>query len=220
MKTELAILLPTMGRAGKLKDVVRNIHEATGVPHEIYFVIEKHDVASGMELARLNEKFFLNELPGCNGAVNYALRRTREPIVICASDDVVFQAGWAEAALGRFTPGIGVVGTNDLHDPMVPSGLFSTHNLVKRAYVLNPGSCADRAGQLYHEYEHGFADVELVFTARARGAFAPCLEAIVEHRQETADATGIKNQESYQRDLAEFRSREHLWAGPLARFEF
>jgi hypothetical protein len=218
VKPELAIIIPTLGRSGRLARVRENLRATTESAHEILWVLEKHDLASVTVLQAMGERMVFNEGMGCNAAANTGFRHTTAPVVFSGSDDVVWHPGWARLALARFRPGIGVVGTNDLNDPNVPSGYFSTHNLVLRDYVLHPGSCVDCPGQLYHEYEHGYGDVELVFTARARRAFAPCLEAVVEHVQEKADATGQRNQQMNQRDHSVWLARKHLWERELPEF--
>ena len=52
----------------------------------------------------------------------------------------MFSPGWLDAALAHDGPGIGVIGTNDLHNPAVLRGLHSTHSLVKRTYADLGGS--------------------------------------------------------------------------------
>lgn len=148
--------------------------------------------------------------------VNWAYRRTTEPLMLMAGDDVVFHDGWLEAAARLMVGPIGVVGTNDMANPKVMQGLTSTHPMIARRYVDEFGTI-DEAGKVLHEgYSHQWCDTELVGTAKKRKAWAFARDSVVEHRHHlwgTAelDAVYELGRERFSEDQVLFRRRRRLW---------
>jgi glycosyltransferase involved in cell wall biosynthesis len=113
--------------------------------------------------------------------INTGYRHTTEPLLFTAADDLLFHPGWFKAATAKLTPGIGVVGTNDLCNRRTWRSDHSTHSLVTREYADHFG-LIDRPGAIYFEgYVHEWVDDELVGTAKHRGAYAHATNAVVEH---------------------------------------
>ncbi len=146
--------------------------------------------------------------------LNYAIAHSSEPFILCAADDLAFGPGWAEAALAcAEASGAGVVGTNDLHNTRRET--HSTHPLVRRSYAergaIDGGPC------LHEGYDHQFVDDELVGTAKSRGAWTFCREAVVEHLHPyfglaPADDTYRKGWRQTAADNVLHRQRRRLWS--------
>lgn len=140
-----------------------------------------------------------------------------EPMIFTAADDLVFHDGWYRAALSKMRDGIEVVGTNDLHNPYVLGGLHSTHSLIRRSAIEERGMVIDAGpGSVLYPYTHQYTDSEMVETARCRGVFAPCLEAVVEHDHpdfgtRKPDAVDAHTRRNWAGDYDTFISRRHLW---------
>lgn len=144
---------------------------------------------------------------------------TDEPLVLLAADDLIFHPGWLEAVEKIADEyDCGVIGTNDMANPLVKRGLHSTHPVVRRCYIDTHGGVVGEPGTVYHQgYDHQFVDVELVQTAMQRGCYAHAHDAIVEHRHPiydrkvASDATYKKGQAKGADDRRLFDSRRHLW---------
>jgi hypothetical protein len=106
---------------------------------------------------------------------------TANPLIFTGASDIAFHPGWFEAATKRLTPGIGVVGTNDLGNPEVLAGRHATHFLVTRTYADEYGTIDGPGAIFYDGYPHEFVDNELIGTAMHRGAYAMAPDSLVEH---------------------------------------
>ena len=114
--------------------------------------------------------------------MNHAYEGTTEPWLLLVGDDVKFHPGWLDQAQHAARDGADVVGTNDLHNPVVTSGERATHLLVRRAYVDERGASWDGPKTVCHEgYRHWFVDNEIVEAAKQRGAWVFARHAKIEH---------------------------------------
>jgi hypothetical protein len=180
---DLAILVPMLGRAHRVAPLLESIREATPDARVLFLVttgdLPVIDVLDSIGAERV-------ELPGRTRGdyavkINTGYRLTAEPLLFLAADDLHFHPGWFEQATAKLTPGVGVVGTNDLCNRRTMRGEHSTHSLVTREYVERFGTI-DEPGKILHEgYVHEFVDDELVGTARKRRAYAHAAKAVVEH---------------------------------------
>jgi hypothetical protein len=119
-------------------------------------------------------------------------------------------------------------------NPYVLAGTHATHYLVSRWYLENAGGVADappgdpswpaslRPPVLFEGYDHNYTDTEFIETARARGVFAPCLDAVVEHLHVVAgkaqwDETYRKGAARMGDDEVLFQQRRGLWGGPAGQ---
>ena len=157
--------------------------------------------------------------------INAGYRATTEPFIFTGADDLRFHPGWWEAARQWFEkPHIGVVGTNDLGNPMVKRGKASTHSVVRREYADLMGTI-DGPGAIYVEaYPHEFVDDEMIGTARSRHAFVSARDSHVEHLHPSwGKAPTDELYDAAPERLAAgrkiFRARESLWNRPLPRFQ-
>lgn len=220
----LDILIPTI-RPERIAGMIGNINENTSpkIPFGIIFIAEFGNNAVVREVQRLKEKnrnvhVIFNALErGYPGSMNTAFHWSNADVVFLGSDDVVHHKDWAERGLAAFAPGVGIVGTNDLDDKGVLAGEHSTHSFVKRDYVMNPGAVIGAPGWLmYQGYRHYYTDVELIATAKARQAFKPCMDSIVEHRRiesEMDETWLVRRQEMLVHDMPIYQRRVALWNG-------
>jgi hypothetical protein len=114
--------------------------------------------------------------------INAGYAHSDRPLLFTGADDIVFQPGWYEAALGVMQGGaIGVVGTVDDLNGRTIDGTHSTHSLIARWYA-DQGGTIDQDHVIYHEgYVHEYCDDELVQTAMTRSAYAHAFGAHVTH---------------------------------------
>jgi hypothetical protein len=218
---DLVIAIPALGRAHLIEKVYASARTAT--PNaRVVFACTKGDDAVIAEVERLGGELVLfppRPVGDYANKINGVYLRTREKLIFTGATDIVFHPGWFEAAVACLTPGIGVVGTNDLGSPRVMAGEHSTHSLVTRAYADRPGATADQPGSvLYENYVHEWVDDELVGVAIKRGTFRHAAESHVVHwhpnwRPEVpVDPLYAQQQVRMRQSAALFRQRRHLWA--------
>ncbi len=163
----VAIFIPTYKRAHKLIKVYENAKNSSPQVTNVYFIIEKDDKESIDVIKKNQLPYFINERSrNYAGAINTAYLKTKEKYFFCGADDLDFKPGWLEICLKKMIDPIKVVGTNDLH-----------HHRFKRKHEIG----ATHYLVLSENYFHNYTDCEFIETARLRGLFAPCLEAIVAH---------------------------------------
>lgn len=185
LTTDLAILVPVLGRPHRVQPLLTSIEAATPEAH-VVFVCDPDDEPEHDAITAARRLRELNVRMLCEGGnyahkINVGIQATTEPLIFTGADDLHFHPGWFELAAGRISDEIGVVGTNDLCNRRVIAGEHSTHSLVSRVYVEAYGTI-DECGKLLHEgYEHEYVDDELVETAKSRAAYAHVGDAIVEH---------------------------------------
>ena len=215
------IIIPTIGRAHQLADVVQNIHAATLTEHRIVFAIERKDTASADAIAKLGECAVYNTgTANYAGALNTAYRAFRGEWIFTGADDLVFSHGWDSVALAAAGGWFQVIGTNDLLNAHVLKGYHSTHSLVRREYLDAVGGVVDEGpGSFYPEcYDHNYCDTEFINTAKMRSRFRPCLDAVVEHLHVStgkveADETYLRSIRHYDDDARMYDMRMSLWSG-------
>jgi hypothetical protein len=232
--SEIAILVPVLGRPQRVQPLIESIWENTVTPHRVVFIASEPD---SDELGAITRAAVLGHcdislliIPGPEPGdyarkINIAYRDSIEPWLFQGSDDLRFHQGWDTAALAvAEQTGKGVIGTNDLGNPMTMRGRHATHSLVARWYADQHGTI-DQPGEILHEgYHHCWVDNELVQTAWHRNQFAFARESHVEHlhpiwpdgkggRKGVDDATYRRGQERYREDQLYFnRNRRPLWA--------
>lgn len=213
---DLAVVIPTYGRADKLEPLLENIAEATPPIYRVLFVVDPEDDPTWDVLERLDADAleFAGTFPQ---KTNAGVAATSEPWALLAADDVRFHESWFEAAMAHATEGVGVVGTNDLHNPAVQAGEYATQILVARWYIEL--GTIDEPGKVFWEgYRHNEVDRELCETAKARGAYVHASDSVIEHLHFTWGKS--ERDATYERgcladpdgDAARFRERQALWA--------
>lgn len=214
------VLIPTYKRPHTIAPIANNIQmddRCTPV-----FIVEQDDEESHQTALELGDihVMFNQRSRSYAGAINTAIEmerwRTTPLWYFFGADDLLFHDGWLDQMLDLI-PQFDVIGTNDLGNPEVMSGVHSTHSLVSKQYAEN--GCVTAPGfALCEEYQHNWCDTEFIETAKARNVFAPCLASVVEHRhwawqKAKMDATYEKGMRTEALDRALFQQRRHLWNG-------
>lgn len=218
MTTQVAVLVPVLGRPERVAGVIRNVAETCAVARLLFIANE----SDGDEIAALHRAGAeVLVVPDARKSwackINDGLRATTEPWIFTGADDLCFHRDWFERALEAAGPHVSVIGTNDIANHRVMCGLHSTHTLFRRDYVERFGTI-DQPGLVMHEgYPHAFADDEAVATAMARGVYAHAFDAIVEHLHPMVgkavdDATYRAGQKVSAQGQRLFVQRRKLWA--------
>jgi len=219
--SEILIVVPVLNRPANVEPLVESLRRSEA-DCELLFVCSPsdHDELRAVYTAGVSH-LLTNWEPGPGDFArkqNAAFAQTTSPYVLCAADDLRFHPGWDSALLAVAREfDVGVVGTNDLGNGAVLSGRHSTHPLVSRCYIDTLGGYVGGEGKVYFEgYDHQYVDVELVETAMARGCYAHCSGAVVEHlhplwRKGADDKTYRKGQAHRAADARLYQSRRHLW---------
>lgn len=167
---------------------------------EIPTVVDAHD--------------YLRSMGSFAEKVNRGYEISEETWLLLVGDDVQFHRGWLDQAMATAAEtNAQVVGTNDLGNPAVIAGAHATHMMIRRLYIDKLGASLDGPGIVCHEgYRHWYVDNEIVELARARGVWAPCLTAHIEHMHPLfgkgpVDETYRIGQEAAEADKALWLSR-------------
>jgi glycosyltransferase involved in cell wall biosynthesis len=220
----IAILIPTLGRADVLPELLQNIRQVTPPCYRVYFVLDSGDTESWEVCRRLSGGG--GDVVLVEGDGSYPVKTNRgyectgdEDLILPTADDVVFHRGWYEAAARRFTP-LGpcyVVGTLDL-TPATARGLHATMPIIHRSYIEDWGAVYGEKGKVFHEgYAHNFCETETWQLARHRGVARFERESVIEHLHPAwgtreADATDRKgNARGWDVDKALFEKRKAEW---------
>lgn len=214
------ILVPVLGRPQNAQPLVDSIRANTTVPHSILFLTSPGDQAEFTACCLTGANVL--EVPTTTGGnyaakINAGFRETIYPFVFCAADDIEFTPEWDTTALAvAKASGRGVIGTNDMANTNVMNGLFSTHPLVRRSYILDKGGSLDGPGVVYSEtYDHNYPDRELACLAQYRNEWVFAIESKVIHHHaghmKGADATYRKGARRFRQDHIRFLQRSHHW---------
>jgi hypothetical protein len=185
-----AVIVPVLGRPQNAAPFMLSI-DLSGPDvlklATVYAVVDESDRELGKAWSDLGAEivWFDDEgrSPGTFAEkVNQAYLQTTEPWLFLTGDDVQFHPGWLDQAQHAARDGAHVIGTNDLHNPLVLKGEHATHLLVRRNYVDERGSSWDGPKVVCHEgYRHWFVDNEIVSVAKQRGVWKFAKHSKVEH---------------------------------------
>lgn len=176
MKKEIAVILPTYKRAEKLKKVLEN-YQKTSKRSNLYFVIHPEDKETKKFLDKNKQFYFVTKLEYTQ-SVNYAIKRTKEPFILCAADDVVFKRNWENKLLSMAyeNPDKHIFGGIDMWD-ISKTLLHISHPFIRRSYIKTLPS-----GLLYwKEYIHYMNDIELIQRGLRDNVVMIIPEVIIEH---------------------------------------
>lgn len=212
------VLVPVLRRPHRVAALVENIRATSNA--EPLFIASPDDTAEHQAVRDAEAHLLILDRPQGRGdyarKINAGIRATRDDVLLMGADDLLFHRGWLEAATKKLEPGIGVVGTNDLHNRRVVRGEHATHLLFTRDYVEQHGTI-DEPGKLLHEgYWHEFVDDECVETAKHRGAWAFAADSHVEHLHplyggRAADGLDALHAQRMKFGQQLFNRRRHLW---------
>lgn len=183
----ISILVPVLGREHQIEPLLDSIEQNTLGEHVVTFICSPSDPTREACLASRAATIVVDWEPGQADfakKINLAYAQL-EPAewYFQAATDLVFHPDWLARAMqvaqsGRF----GVIGTNDLGNPLVKRGHHSTHIIFSREYIETFGGTWDNTGAVFCElYDHQFVDTEFVQTALLRRQFRPALRSVVEH---------------------------------------
>lgn len=191
MSDEIVVIVPVLGRPGRVEPLIESYERAATVQTQLLFVTSPGDEeeTEAIRTARATSIEALWEAGPSDYAmkINWATAWSRivfpSPFVFAGADDLCFCDGWDQAALDvAESTGAGMIGTDDLWNSQVMRGLHSTHSLFRRAYVDVVGASWDGPGTVYSEaYDHQWIDTEAVAVAKSRGQFAFAFGSRVEH---------------------------------------
>lgn len=215
----VAILIPTLGRADSLAPLLQNLRQVTEFRYRVYFVVDHED---------LDTRHVLETMPGfdfqvvvCDGTfpqkTNAGYRASTEELVAPLADDVVFHDGWLQAVLPHFQAGWQVVGTYD-YSPITEDGGHVTMPIVRRSYIEDPGSVWGEPGKVFHEgYHHSRVETELWHLGLHRDVAIFEKGSVIEHRHPAwnsrpVDDTDRKgNMRNVEADEELFHQRKEAW---------
>jgi glycosyltransferase involved in cell wall biosynthesis len=217
------ILIPTVGRAERLVPLLDNINETTPERHSVIFVLDEGDQESREAVMSYGKPTTCGYIVLQDGTypvkVNAGHRFGEGDLVLPTADDVLFHAGWLEAAIAVLAdPSVQVVGTDDL-SPATADRTHATMPVLRRSYIDAPGAVWGETGTLFHEgYRHNFCETELWQLAAHRGVTGWAEGAVIEHLhpawgKRPEDATDEKgNKQGWEEDEALFRERREQWS--------
>jgi hypothetical protein len=226
----IAVVIPVLGRPETSPVVLSNIIEVSTCVTRILFVFTPGDSQQAVveKLWRKGKDERVTCLsvgplaPGDFARkINAGFNVTSEEYVLLAASDLFFHPDWdVEALRVAEDSGAGVVGTDDMANPMVKAGKHSTHPLVRRSYIREHGGTFDQGpGVVYYEgYDHQAVDNELVWAARARDQWAFARRSRVQHKHPIYDKT-VSMDETYKRALAHGREDIGLFRQRMQAFE-
>ena len=217
---DLVVLVPMLGRPQHVVPLLDSVDQ-TAPGCRVVFLVSPADHAVHAAVDAVGrERVVVPFHPVGDYArkINIGVVDTTEPLIFTGASDLRFHPGWFEATRAHLTPGVGVVGTNDLGNPRVLRGDHATHFLVTRDYAQR--GTIDEPNKIFHEgYPHEWVDDELVATARSRNAWAMALDAHVEHLHPvwgkgSADHLYRQAPARIRSGRKIFEHRQRLWANP------
>lgn len=178
------ILIPVLNRPQNVQPLMASL-QVTQEPYRVIFICSPRDTEQ-IAACSAYETLIVDWRPGKGDfakKINFAFDRTDSEWLFQGADDIKFYPGWDTMALQQADKtGKLVIGTNDLHNPLVKRGRESTHTLFARSYIEQQGGTLDNTGRVFCElYDHQFVDLEFCETAKRRGVWGFCRQSIVEH---------------------------------------
>ena len=210
----IVVACPVLGRPQNVRPLILSLSASlANVPCRLLFLASPDDPK---EIAALEEEeatHSVMEWPAGHGdfarKINWAFSHSEEEWIFFCGDDVDFGYAWADNALALARQH-GVVGTNDMVNPEVRRGVFSTHSLVSRRYVTEQGGSLDGPGTIFHEgYSHNWCDRELCVLAKSRGEFVFARNSVVRHRHPHWGTAQMDR--TYRKGLSSFGSDRKLF---------
>jgi hypothetical protein len=212
MTSELAILVPVLGRPQNVVPLLEHIERSTPKA-AVYFIPNPDDVLEIEAIEYASGSILFTSTGGYAEKINQAVEETSEPYLFFGADDLEPQSGWFEAARAvMVSTGAQVVGVNDM---IKRDRLHATHFLITRSYAMRP-LCDGGRGPLCEDYDHSCTDDELIATAVHRRTYAYAEDALVRHlhpdnKTAPLDPTYEKGRAQIRRDRKLWRSRRYWY---------
>jgi glycosyltransferase involved in cell wall biosynthesis len=217
-RMSIDVIVPVYRRAHRVQPLIQSFN-ATNPDAHLLFVASPEDREELAALEGIPHLVMpLRRRPGDWAAkINYGYRETTDEWILACGDDVHFHPKWDERILlCAERTGKRVIGTSDMNPRADDKGIYSPHPAVHRSYADELGT-VDGPGEIMCErYDHNYPDRELAATAIARGEWAFCKRAILEHlhpafSKTPPDATYRLGMRNFGRDGRLFRQRSKLW---------
>jgi GT2 family glycosyltransferase len=216
-----AVIVPVLGRPQNAEPFMASLKASGAELATVYAVVDDSDTESSLAWLAAGA-----EVLGFDGGallgtfaqkVNEAYSETDEPWLFLVGDDVKFHPDWLDQAQHAARDGAHVIGTNDLHNPLVVKGEHATHLLVRRNYIDERGASWDGPKVVCHEgYRHMFVDDELVAVAKQRKVWAFARHSKVEHLHPLWGLA--EGDETYRLGAAAFEQDKALFEARLAEY--
>lgn len=179
-----AILIPSLNRAHRLRDLVANIHATTPEQHRLLFAVGDPD-----SLAILDElgEWYLDDTDDPDK--RYVTRMNKLSHIVAeqmpemrtiffGSDDVKHHPEWLKEALFWMDMGPSVIVVNDLRNKSGTQALIRVEYLQEAVF--------DSPGDAFHSgYGHNFADTEMFTVAVNHNKLGRAMDSFVEHLHPT-----------------------------------
>ena len=181
------VLVPVLGRPGNAQKIVDSVKNGTDAETTILFLCSPQDSAEIAACHETGEQIHICDFePGPGDyarKINRGYTLTHSEWLFLGADDLSFHRGWdVEALKVAEETGAHVIGTQDMGNPQVRMEVHSTHSLVRRSYIEDPGCTFDGPWPVLCElYDHQYCDFELCQTAMLRGVWAFSTHSRVEH---------------------------------------
>ena len=227
----IAVVVPVLGRPQNAQPLADSLNYATTCDYTLVFVCspdDKEEIAACIQATPFHGYVMVADWQPCPGdfarKVNLAYAETDADWIFQAADDVTFQPGWDTALLAcHERTGALVIGSNDDANPTVKRGHHSTHSLIARSYIDDPGASMDGPGTVFSTaYAHAYCDNELVQLAKHRGVWAWAGDSHVTHHHwvwgtAPKDETYERGAASMREDGRIYQQRSRMWTRGGAR---
>lgn len=216
------ILCPVLGRPERTDPFVQSLAANTVNPYRLVFLCTPRDIEK-IHSCKDHGEIRIMRWPAREAdfakKINYGFEQTENEWVMVGADDLSFGPNWdSEAIACSKRSRRRVIGTNDLHNPLVKRGRLSTHPFFHRSYIEEWGSgTVDKTGAIFCElYDHQYVDNEFCDTAMARREWVFCRRSIVEHlhphwKLAPVDATYKKALRHGAQDLSLYGQRSKIF---------
>ncbi len=197
----ISVIMPTLGRAERLKIAVNSLRRSTQIPVECIVVSEER---ASLQAAEALGCQIVNAGGTAVEKWNIGAAQALGEWIALGADDLIYHKSWAEEAL-RANIG-GYVGFNDVWLKLKE---FSTHFMMTRSFMVeHNGGCL--AIPAYHSW---CIDMETAARAKRAGVYVWARKAIVEHRHvdhgiARMDATYEIGRKWHEIDKTIFENRE------------
>ena len=152
-RPRILVAIPVLQRPANAQPVIDSLTESDANVRAV-FVCSPGDRQQIAACEKTGTETLVTTHPPIKGdfahKMNLAYRESSEPWIFQAADDIRFEAGWDKALLRTAKEtGAKVIGTQDGGNPSVKRGIHSTHTLIARSYIDDPGASMDGPGSVF-----------------------------------------------------------------------
>jgi GT2 family glycosyltransferase len=146
----IAVIIATVGRADALRVCLDSLARQTVLPDDIMVVHSGDDQETRLlcdedwQSRGLHVEYFAYPHKSAALQRDFAVRRTRRPLIMFADDDMEFEPQWIESLLRQLIlePGIGATMGRILNQPIAPTPLWRWYRrlVAPASRALRPGA--------------------------------------------------------------------------------